>query len=106
LQERTWSALFDAALGIGVNNARYRKDAEITEFTASRDLKKLCEVELLTPHGERKMRTYTASKILSDVRGAIRMKRSVDDPYALAERRRKIAMVEAAMKETPRLPGL
>lgn len=106
LQERAWYPLFDAALGIRVSNARYRKDADITEFTASRDLKKLCEVELLVPHGERKMRTYTAAKILSEARQRIRIKREVLDPYEVVQRNLKRVATEALAKETPRLPGL
>jgi hypothetical protein len=106
LQERVWFPLFDAALGLKVSNARYRKDAEITEFTASRDLKKLCELQLLVPHGERKMRTYTAAKILSDSWQRVRIKRAVEDPYEVVQRRLKRAAEETLAKETPRLPGL
>lgn len=106
LQERIWVALFDAALGLRVSNARYRKDADITEFTASRDLKKLCEVELLVPHGERKMRTYTAARILSEAWQRARIKRAVEDPYEVVQRKLKGAAEESLAKETPRLPGL
>ena len=106
LQERTWVALFDAALGLKVTNARYRKDTDVTEFTASRDLKKLCEVELLMPHGERKMRTYSAAPILSEAWRRGRITRSVDDPYELVQRRSRNADAERAAKLTPRLPGL
>jgi len=106
LQERVWMPLFDAALGLRVSNARYRKDADITEFTASRDLKKLCEVELLLPHGERKMRTYSAAKILSEVWQRARIKRVVEDPYEVVQRRFKKSAAENTAPETPRLPGL
>lgn len=106
LQERAWTPLFDAALRIRVTNARYRKDTEITEFTASRDLKKLCELELLVPHGERKMRYYTASPMLSGLRESIRLKRVFDDPYEVVQRRLRRVANEAAAKEMPRLPGL
>jgi hypothetical protein len=70
-----------------VTNPRYRKDAEISEFAAGRDLKKLCEVELLVPEGERKMRTYGASKMLLDARTLAPLKKVVDDPYELIQRR-------------------
>src|SRR5262249_25280129 len=73
LQDRMWFPLFDAALGFRVTNSRYRKDAEITEITASRDLKRLCELGLLIPHGERKMRTYTAAPVLKQARDSIRV---------------------------------
>jgi Fic family protein len=103
LHERTWMPLFDAALGMKVTNPRYRKDVDISEFTAGRDLKKLCEVELLVPQGERKMRTYSAGKLLADLRKGLRISRVFDDPYELVQRRAKKAQ---AAKESPRLPGL
>lgn len=106
LQERTWAALFDAAIGLRISNARYRKDAQITEYTASRDLKKLCEVELIVPHGEKKMRTYTAAKILADAWQRARIKRAIEDPYELVTRKLKGEAAETAAKEAPRLPGI
>ena len=106
LQDRIWIALFDAALGLKVSNARYRKDADVSEFTASRDLKKLCEVQLLVPHGERKMRTYTAAKILSEAWQRIRINRPVEDPYEVVQRKLKRIAAESLAKETLRLPGL
>lgn len=106
LQERTWFALFDAAMGLRVTSARYRKDAEVSEFTSSRDLKKLCEVDLLIPHGERKMRYYTAAEILSDAWKRVRIKRPVEDPYEVVQRKLKRIAAEAAAKDKPRLPGL
>lgn len=106
LQERAWMPLFDAALGFRVTNSRYRSDTEITEFTASRDLKKFCDLDLLIPHGERRARTYTAAKVLSDIRARTRIRRSIDNPYDVAARRLKRAADQAISKETPRLPGL
>jgi len=103
LNERVWLPLFDAALGMRVTNPRYRKDAEISEFTAGRDLKKLCEVELLVPEGERKMRTYGPSKLLLDARKSIRLKKVVDDPYELIQRRPRKIIDD---KSQPQLPGL
>ncbi len=87
LQERVWVALFDAASGLRISNARYRKDADVTEYTASRDLKKLCEVELLVPHGERKARWYSAARTLSEAWQRVRIKRAVEDPYDVVRRR-------------------
>jgi Fic family protein len=103
LPERMWFPMFEAALGIGMTNSRYRKNSEteLTEFTASRDLKRLCEVGLLLPHGERKMRTYSAAPILTQARAAVRIKRVVDDPYEVIKRRFK----KRSAGESPRLPG-
>jgi Fic family protein len=99
LQDRTWFPLFDAALGFRVTNSRYRKDAEITEITASRDLKRLCELDLLVPHGERKMRTYTAAPVLKQARDSIRVRKVLDDPYEVVRGR-------VGRFGEPRLPGL
>ena len=103
LHERMWFPLFEASLGIGVTNSRYRKnaDAEMTEFMASRDLKRLCDAGLLLPHGERKMRTYSAAKSLQDARKAVRLPRIVDDPYEVVARRFR----KRAGADTPRFPG-
>lgn len=61
-----------------------------------------CEVGLLLPKGERKMRTYEAAPVLLEARRAIRLQKVLDDPYELVARRFK----RAAAKEMPRLPGL
>lgn len=87
LNERFWFPMFDAAIGIRITNSRYRKDADVTDITASRDLKKLCELELLVPHGARKMRTYSAAPRLKHAWNAVRIKRSIDDPYEIVRGR-------------------
>lgn len=83
LPERVQHALFDAAIGMRVRNSSYRALAArngepITFATASRDLGSLVEVRLLTPHGERRGRHYTAGTALDDIRAAIVAGR---DPY-------------------------
>jgi hypothetical protein len=50
------------------------------------------------------MRSYSASKILSDTWQRVRIKRSVDDPYEPVQRKLGKAAAENAV--TPRLPGL
>ena len=96
--------MFDAALGIRVTNSRYRRDTDVTDITASRDLKRLCELDLFIPHGERKMRTYSAAQPLTDAWNAVRVKRAIDDPYELIKGRVRHARIEEE-KESPRLPG-
>jgi Fic family protein len=103
LDERSSIPLFDAALGLRLTNARYRGDAEVSELVASRDLKKLCEVGLLVPFGERRGRIYRAAEPLSQIRSANRLPRPMENPYELVERRRKRALQE---EEPARLPGL
>lgn len=83
LPDRAAIPLFDAALGFQVTNARYRSDAEVTEFVASRDLKKISETGLLVPRGEKRGRTYAAGHELQMLRQAARRKRRLLDPYQL-----------------------
>ena len=42
LNDRAALPLFDAALGLRLTNARYRAETDVSDFTASRDLKRLC----------------------------------------------------------------
>ena len=90
LPERTIMALFDATIGLRVRNATYRSyfaDApgEITEITASRDLKQLVDADLLEPRGERRGRYYLARPELTNIRRTVismRNKRDDSDPFA------------------------
>jgi Fic family protein len=86
LPERAWAALFDAALGIGVTNARYRKDADVNDFTASRDLKRMSEAGLLDPRGEKRARAYVAAAPLIEARRQSRIQRALENPYAIVGR--------------------
>lgn len=61
LPDRMLPALSDAAVGYKVRNPLYRKSAEISELTASRDLKALVGAGLLVAHGEKRGRYYLAS---------------------------------------------
>jgi Fic family protein len=103
LPDRALLPVFDAALGLRLTNARYRTDAEVTEFVASRDLKRLTEAGLLEPTGEKRGRTYSAAKPLADLRMASRIRRPLEDPFALIQRGAQPALPAAA---DPRLPGL
>ena len=92
LPERCLPAVFDAALGIGIRNATYRAtiaaelEEEITEATASRDLRDLVAADLLTPKGEKRGRTYLPSKRLTDIRvnaaNQTGIPRDDSDPFA------------------------
>jgi Fic family protein len=90
LPERTIMALFDATIGLRVRNATYRSyfedgAEEITEVTATRDLKQLVEADLLEPRGERRGRFYVARPGLVSIRSMVvsaRNKRDDSDPFA------------------------
>ena len=89
LPERTIHPLYDAAMRFRVRNGTYRAiladmDEAITDQVASRDLKQLTEVGLLTPHGTARGRYYTATPQLSSLRQVIfkdRDPRDDTDPF-------------------------
>ena len=69
LPERSLPALLDAAVGLRLRNATYRAIVEevetITDATASRDLAKLVNADVLEPRGERRGRSYVRGPLLS-----------------------------------------
>jgi Fic family protein len=89
--ERVIAILFDAAMGLRVRNAMYRavvaqSDEEITEQTASRDLRQLVDAGMLVTHGDKRGRHYSASKKLADLRqSVVRVRDPFDDadPFAV-----------------------
>jgi Fic family protein len=90
LPPRVFSALFDAAIGSRVRNVTYRAalrsaGEDITEVTASRDLKALHGAGLLDAIGERRGRFYRAAAELQAIRAAVvagRDPRDDADPFA------------------------
>lgn len=88
--DRAVTALFDAAHRLKVRNGTYRaflEDVgdEITEQTASSDLRKLVDAGLLLPVGERRGRHYIASPEVREIRERIRVERQArdrTDPFA------------------------
>lgn len=102
LPERAGVSVFDAALGLRITNARYRLDAEVTDLTSSRDLKRLSDAGLLVPIGEKRGRAYRASEKLAALRQETRLLRPLENPYELVDRKLR----RAADLSEPRLPGL
>ena len=93
LPERTASAMYDAAFTVRIRNSSYRRlvkdtlDEEISDLTASRDLKALVDARLLEPVGERRGRYYVAGRQLQEVRQEIRAERPARvtvDPFEVA----------------------
>jgi Fic family protein len=93
LPERAAAGLMDAAYGLRLTNSRYRSAVdisageEISELTATRDLKAMVEAELLRPVGERRGRYYLAADVLTDLRLRIREARPprvTEDPFVRA----------------------
>lgn len=96
LPERTTGALLDAASGLRMRNPSYRTTVaataaeEISELTASRDLKTLVDAGLLTPVGANRARYYVAAPPLTALREAIqasRPPRAAFDPFAVVAAR-------------------
>jgi len=83
MPERCEPALVDAAFNFRVRNSRYREEQQISDVVASRDLKKLCDLGLLVPVGEKRGRYYLASPQLKKIREAHRDPRKAPDPYAI-----------------------
>jgi Fic family protein len=95
LPERITPALMDAALGFRLRNSSYRHiiqggaGEDISDLTASRDLKLITDSHLFEPVGERRGRYYTAASELIAIRQEIRAKRPPKedyDPFLFAQR--------------------
>lgn len=91
LPDRVVAVMFDAAIGLRVRNNTYRAAIadleEISDATASRDLGKLVDANLLQSHGEKRGRYYTRSPRLAAVWQAIvesRDPKDDRDPFANA----------------------
>ena len=87
LSARVIPALFNAALGFRLQRSAYRAlaDDEVSEMTATRDLKAMADAGLLVAHGERRGRHYTASDELRSIAREIRERRPSQgdaDPFA------------------------
>lgn len=84
LLERMAISLVDATFGFKVRAGMYQKDNEVSDVVASRDLRRLCELNLLVPVGEKRGRYYIAGKPLQAI---YKMARIDDvraaDPYEM-----------------------
>lgn len=94
LPERTYSALMDGAVGLRVRAGIYREEHDISDVVASRDLKKMCDADVLVPHGERRGRYYTGSKLLMDIAFKLKVRGKAENPYDFIEKRRSSAQTE------------
>jgi Fic family protein len=81
LPERMVSALWDAAQGFRVRNGTYRAAADISEQSASKDLRALVEAGLLEAHGAKRGRFYVAVSKILEVQRVTAEDRVIPDPY-------------------------
>jgi Fic family protein len=95
LPERCTAALMDAAYGFRVRRRSYQNAAnislgeDVSDVTASRDLKAMVQKGLLEPVGERRSRHYLASDELKAIREEIRARRAPReerDPFTIVRR--------------------
>jgi Fic family protein len=88
LPERTELAMMDAAFSYKVRNAHYRDANEISDVVASRDLKRLSDLGLLVPVGERRGRFYVAGDALKEIAQRCSDTTRAANPYDLIRTRR------------------
>jgi len=81
LPDRMLLALSDAGVGYKVRNALYRKNADVSELTAGRDLKVLTDQGLLVANGEKRGRYYVASKRVQEIFSAAYEPPTSADPF-------------------------
>jgi Fic family protein len=98
LSERAATALYDAAYGIRLRNAMYRRlvnetlGEEISDLTASRDLKAMVDADLLESVSQGRGRYYVARPGVVDLRAKVRETRparSRTDPFDIARAERE-----------------
>jgi Fic family protein len=99
LPERAEVLLVDSAFGLRVRAGRYREENEISDVVASRDLRKMVDLHLLIPHGEKRGRFYTGSPRLREIAAKHKMPGQAENPYDLIRSK-------AAASSAPLLPGL
>ncbi len=94
LPDRTYSAMMDGAVGHRIRAGIYREEHQISDVVASRDLRKLTDLALLIPHGERRGRYYTGAQILTDIAYKLKVRGKAENPYDLVRERKNKMQTE------------
>lgn len=101
LPERCASGVMDAAYGLRLRRRSYRSSVEavtgdeISDLTASRDLKAMVDAGMLVAVGERRGRYYLAGDEVTALRAKVRAARSpkvADDPFTVVRDRRQLSL--------------
>jgi len=87
LPDRADLAMMDAAFNYKVRNGRYRQENEISDVVASRDLKRMSDLGLLMPVGEKRGRYYLAAAPLKEMRARCQDNTRAPNPYNLITKR-------------------
>jgi Fic family protein len=99
VHDRMEMSLVDAAMGFKIRAGRYQEENQVSDVVASRDLRRLCELGLLEPVGEKRGRYYIGAKPLKEIYARSRLGRvPVGDPYDIVRK--------APSKSQPMLPGV
>lgn len=97
LPERVEGPLLDAAFGYKIRNLRYRAENDISDVVASRDLKRLCDLDLLDPVGEKRGRYYVARPVLMAIADRTRDRAKSGDPYQIVAAREQAGQLAFAV---------
>lgn len=101
LPERCAVALMDAAFGLRIRRGSYMTSVEgvtgeeVSEQTASRDLRAMVDQKLLEPLGERRARYYLAGAKPTEIRNQVkasRAPRADEDPFVVVRDRRQLSL--------------
>lgn len=86
---RSMGSLFDAAIGLRIRNASYRRDVELVELeeitnqVATNDLRKMVNAQLVEQRGSKRGTYYVASPELAAIRERVRADREPIDATSL-----------------------
>jgi Fic family protein len=105
LPERMSPVVFDVCLGSRMTNSRYRAETGVSEFLASRDLRRLADLGLFEAEGANRGRSYAAGDELRQIRQAARTRKKDADPYEIvAEALARVNRPRGNDAEAPRPP--
>ncbi len=83
LPERASVSVVNAILGYRIRNEDYRRDADVSTASATRDLKRLVEAGILVARGERRGRYYVASEDSAKIAVRYIHRSPIEDPFDL-----------------------
>jgi Fic family protein len=86
LPDRTEMIMMDAAFNYKVRNGRYRQENDISDVVASRDLKRMSDLGLLMPVGEKRGRYYIAAAPLKEIRDRCADNTRAPNPYEVVRK--------------------
>ena len=83
LPDRSIPALMDAVFGYTIRRSIYLSHTDLTELSASRDLRQLVDAGMLIAEGDKRGRIYKASPILRSIRDRTREPHVIINPFTV-----------------------